>query len=134
MKILVVDDDQTNRLVVRFLLEMRGFTILEADGGHAALEMMAREDLDLVFMDLHMPAPDGFATTRMIRSQMPDCTVPIIALTSLVSDDVVAECRAAQMNGFIAKPFGMPDAIRLQEMMAEGAAAKPVQADSWIIG
>ena len=66
-KILVVDDDYTNRLVVRLLMERRGHSVSEAASGQDALSSVERSDFDVILMDLSMPQMDGFETTRRIR-------------------------------------------------------------------
>ena len=61
LRILVVDDDDTNRLVVRLLMERRGHQVIEADCGQTALDTLSLETVDLVFMDLSMPCGDSAA-------------------------------------------------------------------------
>jgi len=110
--ILVVDDDLTNRLVVKVLLERRGFDICEASSGAAALDYLASEACDLVLMDLAMPGMDGFETTRRIRRLGGTAaTVPIVALTAHTSGDERRACEECGMNGFLEKPFDLQAAM-----------------------
>lgn len=106
MRILVVDDDKTNRLVVRYLMEKRGHHIIEAQSGKAALDALSDNEIDLVLMDVGMPRMDGFETVRRYRrSKKHRRQVPIIALTAQNTQDCRDRCIAVGMNGLIAKPF-----------------------------
>ncbi len=88
MRILVVDDDDTNRLVLRLLMERRGHKIIEADSGPTALHTLSLEKVDLVFMDLSMPLMDGFETVRRIRNTIQNCRqILIIALTAQTTQE-----------------------------------------------
>ena len=106
MRILVVDDNDINRFVVRHLMEKRGHHIIEAESGEAALEAMSDKEVDFVLMDLRMPGMDGFETVRRYRSSMKHLPpIPIIALTSQNTQDCRDRSIAAGINGLIAKPF-----------------------------
>ena len=108
MRILVVDDDDTNRLVVRLLMERRGHEIIEAASGQIALDTLSAQDIDLVFMDLSMPMMDGFETVRRFRSTTKNARqIPIIALTAHTTQEDRRRCFEAGMNGLIAKPLNV---------------------------
>jgi CheY-like chemotaxis protein len=108
MRILVVDDDDTNRLVVRLLMERRGHEIIEAASGQDALDTLSAEKIDLVFMDLSMPMMDGFETVRRFRSTTKNVRqIPIIALTAHTTQEDRRRCFEAGMNGLIAKPLNV---------------------------
>lgn len=134
MRILVVDDDETNRLVVRLLMELRGFGVLEAESGANAVRVLEDEEVDAILMDIQMPDLDGFGTTALIRQEKKLADVPVLALTSFVSDDVRLRCRECGMNGLMRKPF---DAILAAEMSdtlerhtMSGSASNP----GWLVG
>jgi CheY-like chemotaxis protein len=106
MRILVVDDNETNRVVACLLLERRGHDVLVASCGPSALECMAKETLDVVLMDLSMPGMDGFETVRRFRaSESTKPRLPIIALTAHSSIEDRQRSLEAGMNGLIAKPL-----------------------------
>jgi CheY-like chemotaxis protein len=106
MRILVVDDNETNRVVACLLLERRGHDVLVASCGPSALECMAKETLDVVLMDLSMPGMDGFETVRRFRaSETTEPRLPIIALTAHTSVEDRQRSLEAGMNGLIAKPL-----------------------------
>lgn len=108
MRILVVDDDATNRLVVRLLMEKRGHEIVEAESGQTALQALSDEAIDLVLMDLSMPGMDGFETVQRYRSSTTHLPqIPIFALTAHNTPDYRARSIAAGMNGLIGKPLNV---------------------------
>lgn len=112
---LVVDDDLTNRMVVRLLMERRGYETYEASSGQDALEMATRTDFDVILMDLSMPGMDGFEATRRLRA-LPcrSAIAPVIALTAHTTKTDQEMCVAAGMDGFLRKPF---DASRADELL-----------------
>ena len=108
LRILVVDDDDTNRLVFRLLMERRGHEIVEAHSGQMALDTLSNEDIDLVFMDLNMPQMDGFETAQRYRNSSQHLRpIPIFALTAQATQENRNRCLETGMNGLIAKPFNL---------------------------
>ena len=102
--ILVVDDDEDSRRLLSHLLERRGYSVVSADGGRAALDAVGENDLDVVLLDVMMPVMDGFAVCRELKKAPGTSKLPIILLTA--RDDM--ETRATGMNlgvsDFLAKP------------------------------
>jgi CheY-like chemotaxis protein/nitrogen-specific signal transduction histidine kinase len=106
LRILIVDDVETNREIVRALLEAAGQVVHEAAGGQQAVSIAVRETFDLILMDLQMPGMDGIATTRAIREvSKENRTTPIIALSANVLPEQVAEAYRAGMNDHVGKPI-----------------------------
>jgi signal transduction histidine kinase len=106
LKILVVDDNRTNRLVGLKSLEALGAEAETADSGEAAIQAAAKGGYDLILMDVNMPGMDGMEATRRIRElPQPHAGVPIVALTADVMTHHQAAYHAAGMNGFVPKPF-----------------------------
>ena len=106
LRILVVDDVDANREIVRALLEAVGQQVEEASGGPQAVSLAVRQTFDLILMDLQMPGMDGFATTRAIRQLSPEnSTTPIVALSANVLPEHVVEAERAGMNDHIGKPI-----------------------------
>jgi PAS domain S-box-containing protein len=104
--ILLVDDVAVNRLLVRAMLEPLGYTFEEASCGAHAVAAAVQRPFDLILMDLQMPGMGGLEATRAIRSAATiNRTTPILALSASVLAREVAECRAAGMNGHLAKPI-----------------------------
>ena len=105
-QVLLVDDDAINRLAVGSLLRQQGFTIVEAENGRLALEMLASQHFDVVLMDVHMPEMDGVEATQRIREST-DSTVAnvvVIGLTASVMSDERRSYLQAGMNAVVEKP------------------------------
>lgn len=108
LRILVVDDNELNRLVATELLAAMGMATDQAGGGQQAVEMLelaADGHYDLVFMDLMMPGLDGYATARLLRKHPRFESLPIIAMTANTSEEDVAKALAAGMNALVPKPI-----------------------------
>lgn len=82
MKILVAEDFDDTRSMIKTLLEMKGHRVFEAVNGQEAVEIAAREHPDLILMDLNMPVMDGIAATRRLREDLCTCDVPVVAVTA----------------------------------------------------
>ena len=109
-KILLVEDNPTNMLVAVKLLGKLGYeAVLKAGSGEEALELLARERVDVIFMDLQMPGIDGLEATRRLRSLEKEnpSTVPtkIVALTANADLAVRKKCFECGMNDYVSKPF-----------------------------
>ena len=111
--LLVVDDDEINRMVVRVLMERRDYEVVEAASGLEALDLVKDNVFDVVLMDLSMPGMDGLETTRRIRSGESGNRVPIIALTAHTSHNEQKMCLEAGMNAVLRKPFDSKQLDRL---------------------
>lgn len=122
-RILVVDDDPVNRLVARILIEARGYEVIEAEDGDAALSAYAEaDDIGLVLMDLAMPGMDGLTATRSLRStSRRGATVPIVALTRHIDDGSRRNCFDAGMNGFLPKPISAAGIESIVCLVGHGA-------------
>jgi CheY-like chemotaxis protein len=112
LRILIVDDNRTNRIVGLKTLQALGADAETADSGEAAIEAMKTAPYDLVLMDINMPGMDGMEATRRIR-QLGGALAqtPIIALTADAMSHHAAAYRAAGMNGFVPKPFSPTDLL-----------------------
>lgn len=86
MIILVADDTDDIRLMIRVMLESKGHRVVEAEHGRKAVEVATREHPDVILMDLSMPVMDGIEATRRLRSQPETATMPIIAVTAHCAD------------------------------------------------
>ncbi|MFW6313285.1 MAG: response regulator [Spirochaetota bacterium] len=108
--VLVVEDNQVNRMVARQMLKRGGIVAEEADGGRRSLEQLRERRFDLVLMDVQMPGMDGLETTRAIRNGEAGAEnrdVPIVAITAYASSDDEQACYAAGMNAYLSKPLNM---------------------------
>ncbi len=103
--IMVVEDFEDNRFMMRRLLEMSGYRVLEAVNGEEAVELAYSERPQLILMDLSLPQLDGLAATRRIR-QYPDMKdVPIVAVSAHDTADFHADALAAGCNDYVTKPI-----------------------------
>ena len=104
-KVLLVEDTEDNRVMMRRLLEMSGYAVTEAVNGMEAVAQAASEEPEVILMDLSLPLVDGLAATRKIR-QMPGLKgVPIIAVSAHDTMDFHAEALAAGCDAYITKPI-----------------------------
>ena len=105
--VLVVDDNNVNRLIARRFLQRLGALVREAADGEAALAALAAERVDLVLMDCQMPVMDGFAATRALRDREAEggAHLPVVAMTASAFEEDVQRCLVAGMDVHLAKPF-----------------------------
>jgi len=104
-RVLVVEDEPVNRELAMALLEEAGLIVDLAEDGLEAVDRIARNRYDLVFMDMQMPRLDGLDATRRIRESTPARALPIIAMTANAYAEDRARCLAAGMDDFITKPI-----------------------------
>ena len=104
-RILVVEDTEDNRQIVRDLLASAGYELIEAADGEAGVAMAAAHKPDLILMDLQLPVMDGYEATRRIKADPALQHIPIIAVTSYALSGDEARIRAAGCDGYVAKPF-----------------------------
>jgi CheY-like chemotaxis protein len=107
--ILIVEDNVTNQIILKHILESYGFTVLTADNGLEALQLLETTDVDLIFMDCQMPVMNGFDATQCIRSGYEGKltmyqAVPIIAVTANVLSGDRERCIESGMNDYLKKP------------------------------
>jgi two-component system, cell cycle response regulator DivK len=104
-RILVVEDQEDNRRIIRDLLTSAGYELIEAADGEAGVRLAGTERPDLILMDIQLPVLDGHEATRRIKSNPELSAIPIIVVTSyaLSGDDVKA--MEAGCDAYVAKPF-----------------------------
>ncbi len=102
---LVVDDGDMNRKLIRLVLERAGAQVEQAENGKEAVERTLAEPFDLILMDMQMPVMDGYAATRELRAR--GVAIPIIALTANAMKGDEARCREAGCSGYLAKPIDL---------------------------
>lgn len=121
--VLIVEDNQVNRMVARQMLRHADIEAVEADGGRRALELLQDKRFDLVLMDVQMPGMDGLETTRAIRrgdAGEHSRTVPILALTAYATAEDEASCLNAGMDSYLSKPLAMEKFLTTVRAMIEG--------------
>ena len=107
-RILVVEDNEINLYLVRFILEQHGYEVIAARNGVEGVELAIQEKPDLIIMDIQLPDIDGLETTRRIRASAVGDKIPIVALTSYAMIGDRDKALAAGCTGYIEKPIN-PD-------------------------
>jgi PAS domain S-box-containing protein len=124
-KILLVEDNEMNRLVANTILEQYGAVITEACNGEEAITEMDNGQFDLVLMDVQMPILNGLDATRHIRKYI-TASVPVIALTANAIKGENERCINAGMNAFVSKPFEEDDLVNvILEWLDKSVAVTP---------
>ena len=106
-RILVAEDNKINFFVANKFLIGWGISVTHAENGQIALDILAKEDFDLILMDLHMPVMDGIEATRIIRkSEIPKIKdIPIVALTAAIMSESHDKIEDLKINDYVLKPF-----------------------------
>ncbi len=105
--VLIVEDLDDSRFMLRRLLELEGFDVIEARDGAVALETLRKHACDVVLLDLRLPNIDGFQVTRALRATTQFQTIPIIILSALDDEHHRTEARAAGCNDYLTKPIDL---------------------------
>jgi two-component system chemotaxis response regulator CheY len=113
IKVLIVDDQDDFRQLMKFWLERKGYSVIEAQDGQVALNMVKEHNPDIIFMDLKMPVVDGVQAIKMIREFNKD--VPIIVISSYVSDPGVKEIMSYEVSGIFYKGKDFQEGLTLLE-------------------
>jgi two-component system cell cycle response regulator DivK len=104
-RILVVEDQEDNRTILRDLLGAAGYELIEAADGAEGVKLAQQEKPDLILMDIQLPVMDGYEATRRIKGDAALKSTPIIAVTSYALSGDEAKARAAGCDGYVTKPF-----------------------------
>ena len=103
--ILVVEDQEDNRQILRDLLTSGGFDMIEADNGADAITAAQANRPDLILMDIQLPILDGYEATRRIKADPDLKAIPIIVVTSYALSGDEAKARAAGCDAYVTKPY-----------------------------
>jgi two-component system, cell cycle response regulator DivK len=103
--ILVVEDQEDNRQIIRDMLFATDYQITEAENGQEALVAVAKQRPDLILMDIQMPILDGYEATRRIKADPRLRSIPIIAITSYALSGDEQKARAAGCDDYVPKPY-----------------------------
>lgn len=104
-KVLIIEDNENNLYMMRFILTKLQHAVLEATDGAAGVELAKREHPDLILMDIQLPVLDGYAATRLIREDPALRDVPIIAVTSYAMVGDRERALEAGCTSYIEKPI-----------------------------
>jgi two-component system cell cycle response regulator DivK len=112
-RILVVEDQEDLRGVLRTLLTGSGYQMLEAADGQAGVSKAKAERPDLILMDIQMPVLDGYEATRQIKSQANLKAIPIIAISSFAMKGDEEKARAAGCDHYVTKPYSPMQLLKI---------------------
>jgi len=114
-RILVVEDVPSLQRLLVLMLQKAGHTVLTANNGLDAIELVAREDLDAILMDIQMPGMDGLEATRAIRHREMGTNrhLPIITVTAHALTGDAAVCHAAGADEYLRKPINLDELMRM---------------------
>ncbi|MDA9207306.1 ATP-binding protein [Octadecabacter sp.] len=129
LSVLLVEDNEINRIVAREMLQAEGHTVVEAHDGREGVQAASAQAFDLILMDISMPVMDGRTATRSIRSEGgPSAGTTIVALTANAMEDEQREFLADGMDEILAKPLSR-DALRSVLHLVDTAFEAPNQGD-----
>ena len=104
-RILVVEDQEDNRRILRDLLTSKGYEVIEAVDGEEGVTMAGKHIPDLILMDIQLPGLDGYEATRRIKSNTDLAGIPIIAVTSYALSGDETKAKEAGCDDYISKPY-----------------------------
>ena len=108
-KVLIVEDNYMNKMLVKEILTLSGYSVTEAKSGLEAIKMLSAgssdERPDIILMDLHLPVMDGYTATRIIKSDDRNKDIPILALTASAMKGDEEKILGMGFDGYVAKPI-----------------------------
>lgn len=104
-RVLIAEDNAVNRELLRELLEMRGYVVVEACDGQEALQKIAETEPDILLVDLSMPILDGFGTVQKIREDPCLSSLPVLAVTAYAMRGDREKILNSGFNGYLSKPI-----------------------------
>lgn len=130
IRVLIAEDNAVNRELLRELLELRGYTVLEARDGQEALRIIEQTQPELLLLDIGMPVMDGFAVIRRIRENPRLAKLPVVAVTAYAMRGDQERILNSGFDGYLSKPVNSSSlASELDRVLAHGShAANPDQA------
>ena len=123
-RILIVEDQEDNRMIMRDVLSSAGYDLIEAVNGEDGVKLAHSERPDLILMDIQLPIIDGYEATRQIKGSTVLKSIPIIAVTSYALSGDQAKARAAGCDGYVSKPFSPRELLaKVREYLPDAAAS-----------
>jgi len=127
-KILVIEDNEKNRRLLRDVLQFHGFAVVEAVNGEEGITMAREENPDIILMDMQMPVMDGFAAIRTLKKDPALKRIKIVAVTSFAMTGDREKIIAAGADGYVSKPI---DTRELPAMLKELSAGLQKQREGY---
>jgi len=107
--ILIVEDNERNRKLVRTILEFRGFEVVECADGEPAIEIARTRAPALILMDIELPKLDGVSAFKRLRADAATASIPVVAVTASVTPSQRERIAATGFDGYIAKPIDVEE-------------------------
>jgi CheY-like chemotaxis protein len=127
-KVLIAEDNAVNRELLRELLELRGYTVVEACDGEEALRMIEQSQPDLLLLDIGMPLLDGFGVIRKIRKHPQFSSLPVVAVTAYAMRGDREKILNAKFDGYLSKPVNSRSlAEELERLLSKRAGPLDVR-------
>jgi DNA-binding response OmpR family regulator len=123
-RIVIADDDDDIRHVLRMTLEEEGYSVAAACDGDAARDLVLATLPDLVVLDVMMPGLDGFEVLRILRARAQTREIPVVLLTAKTSDTDVWMGWEAGASSYLTKPFDFDELLRCIRMIGDASAAQ----------
>ncbi len=120
-KVLLVEDNYMNKVLVREILTLNGYEIIEAKSGAEALKMLTVVRPDIILMDIHLPEMDGFTATRIIKADERNKRIPVLAITASAMKGEEEKILSHGFDGYIAKPI---EVKKMLELITANLASK----------
>jgi CheY-like chemotaxis protein len=111
--ILIVDDIPANRLILEMVIEKTQARSVLTANGKEALDALEENEIDLIFMDIHMPEMDGYEATKIIRKSSKFATIPIIAITANAQPENIKKCHDCGMDYCLVKPINLDEVKKI---------------------
>ncbi|MBD2103135.1 response regulator [Leptolyngbya sp. FACHB-261] len=121
--VLVVDDDEDNRLLSIHILELLGYICISADNGHTALELSQQHRPALILLDVAMPGMDGLAVVDRLKQNPQTATIPVIALTAMAMVGDRERILRAGFDDYLSKPY---DLVELELTINRHLSSSPM--------
>jgi two-component system, cell cycle response regulator DivK len=128
-KILIAEDNAVNRELLRELLEMCGYTVVEACDGEEALRIIEQTQPDLVLLDIGMPLLDGFGVIRKIRENPRFASMPVVAVTAYAMQGDREKILSSKFDGYLSKPVDARSLVQELDRVLSQQGDQEVSAD-----
>jgi len=122
--ILIVEDQEKNRKLVRDVLQFKGYRTLEAETGELGVELALQQKPDLILMDYQLPGIDGIEAFRRIRGDVGTAHIPIVAVTASAMPEEAKMMKDAGFDGFQTKPLNIKEFVQAVAAALSGRAAR----------
>ena len=113
IRVMVIDDEKDFLYTMEYWLKSKGYNVFTASNGLEAIELIKKETLDIIFLDMHMPVMDGVQTLKNIRQLNKD--IPVIVITAYASDEKVTEAEKYGISGLFYKYKDLSESANLIE-------------------